>query len=164
MNLSPPPHQTCTSEQPLTSETPPCNRPIVLDTNVVLDWLLFHDPSSAHFAGAIARGELRWVASLAMRDELAEVLRRGLAEARHTDATTVMAAWDAHVTQVKEPPPLPGAVGLQCSDRDDQKFLELAHAEGALWLLSRDRAVLRLTRRAERFGIRICVPERWAAT
>ena len=40
---------------------------IVLDTNVVLDWLLFNDPSSAHFAKAIAECGLRWVASQAMR-------------------------------------------------------------------------------------------------
>lgn len=163
MNLSPSPQQTCTSERPLTSEPPPGGRPIVLDTNVVLDWLLFHDPSSAHLSGAIARRELRWVASLAMRDELAAVLRRGLAHAHHADADTVLAAWDAHVTWVAEPPALPAAMGLQCSDRDDQKFLELAHAEGARWLLSRDRAVLKLARRAQRFGILISVPERWSA-
>ncbi len=163
MNLSQSSHQTCTSEQPLTAGTPPSDRPIVLDTNVVLDWLLFHDPSSAHLSGAIARRELRWVASLAMRDELANVLRRGLAQARHTDAATALAAWDAHVTLVTEPPALPAAMGLQCSDRDDQKFLELAHAEGARWLLSRDRAVLKLAGRARRFGILISVPERWSA-
>ena len=165
MNLSPSPQQTCTSEQPLTSKTPPGGRPIVLDTNVVLDWLLFHDPSSAHFAGAIARRELRWVASLAMRDELAAVLRRGLgqAHASRADAATVLAAWDAYTTWVAEPSALPAAMGLQCSDRDDQMFLELAHAEGARWLLSRDRAVLKLARRAERFGILISVPERWSA-
>jgi predicted nucleic acid-binding protein len=54
-------------------------------------------------------------------------------------------------------------MGLQCSDRDDQKFLALAHAEGARWLLSRDRAVLKLARRAKHFGILISVPERWSA-
>ena len=135
----------------------------MLDTNVVLDWLLFNNPSSAHFAKAIAKCELRWVASLAMRDELAVVLGRGLAQARNADATAVLAAWDTHVTVVEEASALPAALGLQCSDPDDQKFLELAHAEGACWLLSRDRAVLKLARRAARVGLRISVPEGWPA-
>ncbi len=147
----------------LTSGAPPRDRPIVLDTNVVLDWLLFNDPSAAHFASAIAKRELRWVASLAMRDELAVVLGRGLAQARNADATAVLAAWDAHVTLVEEASALPAALGLQCSDPDDQKFLDLAHAEGACWLLSRDRAVLKLARRAAHVGLRIAVPEGWPA-
>jgi predicted nucleic acid-binding protein len=57
-----------------------------------------------------------------------------------------------------EPPaderPLP-----KCRDRDDQKFLELAHASRAAWLVSKDRAVLKLARRTARdFGFRIAQP------
>jgi predicted nucleic acid-binding protein len=133
----------------------------VLDTNVVLDWLLFNDPSSSGFAAAIATRRLRWVASPAMRAELADVLQRGLSALRGADPTAVLAAWDAHAEVVAEPPRLPGAAALHCSDPDDQKFLDLAHFAGARWLLSRDRAVLRLARRAALFGIVIAVPERW---
>ncbi|HEY1610523.1 MAG TPA: PIN domain-containing protein, partial [Paraburkholderia sp.] len=47
----------------------------------------------------------------------------------------------------------------QCKDRDDQKFLELAHASGAAWLVSKDRAVLKLAKRVARdFGFRIAEP------
>ena len=69
-------------ERTLTSATEAGPAVIVLDTNVVLDWLLFNDPSSNLFAAAIARREVRWAASPAMRDELVEVLRRGLATTR----------------------------------------------------------------------------------
>jgi len=51
---------------------------------------------------------------------------------------------------------------LRCSDGDDQKFIDLAVASGAIWLISRDRAVLRLARRASAFGLAIVTPERWA--
>jgi len=51
---------------------------------------------------------------------------------------------------------------LRCSDSDDQKFIDLAVASGAAWLISRDRAVLRLARRASAFGLAIVTPERWA--
>ncbi len=40
-------------------------------------------------------------------------------------------------------------------------FLDLAHAAGARWLLSRDRAVLRLARRAAALGLVIAKPEDW---
>ncbi|KVE29792.1 PIN domain-containing protein [Burkholderia singularis] len=57
------------------------------------------------------------------------------------------------------PRPLP-----KCKDRDDQKFLELAYAARADWLVSKDRALLKLARRTERdFGFRIAPPESFAA-
>lgn len=44
----------------------------------------------------------------------------------------------------------------KCKDRDDQKFLEFARAVDADWLVSKDRALLKLTRRTERdFRFRI---------
>jgi predicted nucleic acid-binding protein len=134
----------------------------VLDTNVVLDWLLFGDPSAAPIAAAIESQRVRWIATAAMREELAEVLRRGLAASRGVDPRAVLVAWDEHAHLLAEPPGQPGASGLRCTDPDDQKFLDLAHAEGARWLLSRDRAVLRLARHAAALGIGISVPERWS--
>ena len=134
----------------------------MLDTNVVLDWLLFDNPSAALLAAAIAQRQVRWIATAAMRGELSEVLRRGLAGQRNADPTLVLAGWDAHAEMIDEPPRLPVAVALPCSDPDDQKFLDLAHWAGARWLLSRDRAVLRLRRRAATFGIAIAEPERWS--
>ncbi|OXH83132.1 nucleotide-binding protein, partial [Burkholderia multivorans] len=51
-------------------------------------------------------------------------------------------------------PPLP-----KCKDRDDQKFLELARAAQAEWLVSKDRALLKLAKRTARdFGFRIAQP------
>ena len=160
--MSQPPSQPSLREQSLTLAAQPGPAVIVLDTNVVLDWLLFGDPSSTPFATAITRRQVRWVTSPSMRGELVEVLRRGLAATRDADPFRLLATWDAHAAVLAEPPRLPGTVALNCSDPDDQKFLDLAHAAGARWLLSRDRAVLRLARRAAAFGICITVPERWS--
>ena len=136
---------------------------IVLDTNVVLDWLVFADPSSGPLAAAIQLHRVRWLATAAMRRELAEVLRRGVGADRGTDPAVALAAWDGHVELRQVAPRLPATVPLHCSDAADQKFLDLAHAAGTRWLLSRDRAVLRLARRATAFGIAITVPESWSA-
>jgi predicted nucleic acid-binding protein len=144
---------TDAGEFPLTSQKP-C---AVLDTNVVLDWLLFDDPAVAPLAAAVVTGRARWVASAAMRDELCHVLARGLADTLAADTTALLAIWDAHAALQPDPPPQP----LRCSDLEDQKFIDLALAVGARWLVSRDRALLKLARRAAPSGLTILSPSQW---
>jgi predicted nucleic acid-binding protein len=50
---------------------------------------------------------------------------------------------------------------LRCTDADDQKFIDLACAAPARWLVSRDRAVLKLRRRAATDGLVIVTPDGW---
>jgi uncharacterized protein len=68
---------------------------------------------------------------------------------------------------VEEPTPAPAENARplpKCKDRDDQKFLELAHAAQADWLVSKDRAVLKLARRIARdFGFQIAEPRPFVA-
>ena len=45
-----------------------------------------------------------------------------------------------------------------CSDRDAQKFLGLAYAARADWLVTKDKALLKLARRARRDGLKILAP------
>jgi predicted nucleic acid-binding protein len=52
---------------------------------------------------------------------------------------------------------------LRCRDGDDQKFLDLAHFAGARWLISRDRALLDLAKRARHLGFEILTPALWSA-
>ena len=64
-----------------------------------------------------------------------------------------------------EPPPADAPPLPKCRDRDDQKFLELAHASRADWLVSKDRAVLKLAKRTARdFGFRIAQPAPFVAS
>ena len=54
---------------------------------------------------------------------------------------------------------------LDCRDPDDQRFVDLAVAQSARYLLTRDRALLALARGArKRFGLLIIQPERLAAS
>jgi predicted nucleic acid-binding protein len=142
-------------EPTLTSEPPS----VVLDTNVVLDWFVFGEPSVAALAVAVTGGRVRWLATAAMRDEMAHVLGRGLAAARGADLALVAAAWDRHCTQ--HPPAPPAAAHMRCTDTDDQKFIDLALASCARWLISRDRALLKLRRRAAKHGLIIAPPDQW---
>ena len=136
---------------------------IVIDTNVVLDWLVFRDPRCTPFVQALLGGQLLWLATPAMREELQHVLARGVAAAWNPDPGAVWAAWDRHATEVPAVAASGLASRLRCTDDDDQKFIDLALAHPARWLLSRDRAVLRLAGRSREFGLDIVTPERWAA-
>ena len=132
--LAPPPTGVCT---------------VVLDSNVVLDWLVFRDPSSQAVAAAITTGRLRWIATRPMLDELEHVLTRGSLASLQSNVDEVLARWHTWVTPV-EPAPVTPFRALRCTDPDDQKFIDLALQAGASALLSRDRAVLKLAGRARR--------------
>lgn len=145
---------------PITPFDPPLR--IVLDTNVVLDALLFRDADSGRLNDLLDAGRLHWVASEAMRTELAHVLARPAFNAWRAREATVWTRW-AQTCCPMETRPLSGAaLRLRCTDRDDQMFIDLALACGARWLLSRDRAVLKLGKRARLLGLDILTPAVWA--
>ena len=134
---------------------------IVLDTNAVLDWLYFRDPRCAVLAEAVTASRVRWIASDAMRDEIEHVIDRGSLGTRWPDgAASVRKGWQRWATIVAADAP-PAPLTLRCSDMDDQKFIDLALAARAVALLSADRAVLRLARRARAWGLAITTVERW---
>ena len=119
---------------------------LVLDTNVVLDWLVFDDASTRVLAQQIERGLLRWLATQAMRDELERVLAyehiAARLQARGLLAAGVLERFDRHAVRVDAPERAQAA----CSDPDDQKFIDLAVRHRCL-LLSKDAAVLSMARR-----------------
>jgi predicted nucleic acid-binding protein len=142
---------------PPAAEAPPL---LVLDTNVVLDWLVFCDPRCSALSEALTGGRAQWVATQAMRDELERVLRRGSLDTWHADMPALWTHWDRWASIV---PPPQSALGVpRCTDPDDQKFIDLAIHLGASALLSRDRAVLRCARGARTFGLTILTPDAWA--
>ena len=100
---------------------------------------------------------------MAMREELAHVLQRGhIRQATPVATERLWAALDARLTLASAPPPQPSADSLRCRDPDDQKFIDFARDSGARWLVSRDKAVLRLRARAARLhGLVIVSPFDW---
>jgi len=119
---------------------------VVLDTNWVLDLLVFRDPRTALFAQQLQAGQIAWLACPPMEQELERVLgypalQRPLA-ARRLAAPDVLHTYRQH----NQPLAVAEACGLRCSDPDDQPFIDLAVAHRAV-LLSKDRAVLQLASR-----------------
>ena len=132
--------------------TGPWPRPLVLDTNVVLDMLIFDDPHIPPIRELVARGEVRWIADQAQRIELERVLHYSQIAPRVSfygkTPEGVMAAFDAAVEYVAEAP----KIRFTCTDPDDQHFLDLASQHQAL-LVSKDKAVLKQRKRvAQNYG------------
>jgi predicted nucleic acid-binding protein len=137
---------------------PPC---IVLDSNVVLDWLYFRDRRCTALADAVATRSVRWIASAAMRDEIEHLLERGSLGTRWPEGpASLREGWRRWATMV-EAAPAAASLAMRCSDADDQKFIDLALAARAVALLSADRAVLRLARRAGAWGLAIATVSAW---
>ena len=135
------------------------NRPIaVLDTNTVLDWLVFRDPAARVLAREIEADRITWLASPAMRREFDRVLPREALARWQPDAAAAAAAWARHARLEPAEPP---AGALQCRDPDDQFFIDLALHRRCTWLLTRDRALLELARRAMPWGVLVLTPQAW---
>jgi len=137
------------------------NLRVVLDTNTVLDWLVFRDRATVPLAAAIETRQVCWISSAAVRSELGHVLDRGVAAEWRPDLDAIEQAHKRHALDVDQPPPDPAERRLRCTDGDDQKFIELAVGSGARWLVTRDKALLRLARKAAPRGLLITTPARW---
>lgn len=126
-------------------------RVVVIDTNIVLDLFVFDDAAAKPLRAALEAGEVEWLATGAMRVELARVLGYPqivprLAFYRLAD-TDVLDAFDRHARLVA---PAPGA-GIRCKDPDDQIYIDLAVAHGAR-LFSKDGAVRAMRKRLAALG------------
>jgi putative PIN family toxin of toxin-antitoxin system len=137
--------------------------PLVLDTNVILDWLVFNDVAAQPLVKALAKGQLIWIATAAMLDELDAVLDRTL-PTRWEGARQLAKALPARTLATVVNTPQASALSPQCSDRADQKFVDLALALRVRWLLTHDRALLKLARALRGAGITVATPAIWSAS
>lgn len=137
---------------PLSLAQPPLT--FVLDTNVVLDLLVFRDPACQALAHMLDCGDGSWSATLPMRFEFDAVVQRPAFQRWHAQVERMSVFW-AQWAQILPAPP---RASLRCADPDDQMFLDLALQQAPSVLLSRDRELLRLARPAAALGVRIAAP------
>lgn len=135
---------------PASADSTPARR--VLDTNIVLDLWVFDEPQAEALRTSLESGQTHWLATAAMREELARVLTYPQIVKRLTHrelpASKVLSHFD-HWAQLQPDAPKAPCV---CKDPDDQKFIDLAVTHAAA-LHSKDHHVLRMRKRLERCGV-----------
>jgi putative PIN family toxin of toxin-antitoxin system len=133
---------------------------IVIDTNVCLDLFVFHDPRWAPLLADIESGALEVVTRTDCRDEYRVVLHYPHLPLDEASRPLSAERFDALIKVVA---PEAKLVRLPvCTDKDDQKFLEVARDSGADTLITKDKALLKLARKTAQAGLfRIMLPEAW---
>ena len=124
----------------------------VLDTNIVLDLWVFDEPKAEALRVSVETGRTHWLATAAMREELARVLAYPQIVERLTHreipADTVLGHFDRWAQLHPDAP----KAEYVCKDRDDQKFIDLAVTHTAA-LHSKDAQVLCMKNRLARCGV-----------
>ena len=137
---------------------------IVIDTQSLFDWMVFRNAICQAWPAALGGPQWEWIFTSPMKSEFDFVLAKGFGERWPIQAEAVAHAWTRHGHEVDVPHALGAAARLNCSDGDDQKFIDLAIATQAHTLVTRDKALLKLARKAaQRHGVRVCKPEVWSA-
>jgi putative PIN family toxin of toxin-antitoxin system len=120
---------------------------VVFDTNVLLSMFVFADSRFAPLRAEVDAG--RWLAYT--RPDCLEEFRRVLDyPIFKLEAERQAAAFAAYAAIALHPHallPVQPAALPRCKDEDDQKFLELARDLQADWLVSSDKALLKLNRK-----------------
>lgn len=141
----------------------PQQRPrIVLDTNVCLDLLVFGDAALDPLRAALRSGAIVAISDAPCRAEWQRVLTYPVLRLDELARVARLADYDDLMTMAEDAT-APACALPRCADPDDQKFLQLAAACDAQWLLTRDDALLRLARRTRRDGLfDILTPAAWS--
>lgn len=137
---------------------------IVIDTNVCLDLFVFHDPRWHALLSALKERRVEAVTRADCRNEWLAVLEYQHLPLDTGSRAVAAAAFDALIRCIVPETLHPRSdVRLPvCSDRDDQKFLELARDAHAQTLVTKDKALLKLAKRTARAGLfSIVSPDRW---
>ena len=133
----------------------------VFDTNICLDFFIFHDPVSCQLLNYLKTGKLLAVTRTDCREEFLTVLDYPKLALSEHDKEQAIAGFDHFMkltdTETKNRDFLP-----ICKDPDDQKFLETAFDTNAKILFTKDKALLKLARHNRKRGLfRIISPRQW---
>ncbi|MBC3875358.1 putative toxin-antitoxin system toxin component, PIN family [Undibacterium flavidum] len=135
---------------------------IVLDTNVCLDLFAFKDPRWQMILQALDSKELNAITREDCRNEWLAVLHYPHLPVDDDNRAQIVSTFDHYITIEENPPKtikLPA-----CSDKDDQKFLEICRDADAQILVTKDKALLKLARKIQNLNLFIIeTPEKFTA-
>ena len=125
----------------------------MLDTNVILDLLVFKDPSAEPLRLMLDAKIVDAVRSEASMLELVDVIQRPIFKLSQQEQEMILQAWEG-VTRLLENTAIESAPFI-CRDLDDQIFLDMAYSIRPAVLFSKDLRVLELRVSAKGHGVEI---------
>ena len=128
-------------------------RRVVFDTNVLVSLYVFADSRFSPLRARIESGEWQAVTDDACFGEFRRVLGYPMFALSEAQQAGALAAYAASTARHDGAPTAPAVALPRCKDRDDQKFLELARDGKVDWLVTADKALLRLARRDRLRGL-----------
>ena len=126
---------------------------LVLDTNVILDLLVFKDPATEPIWLALDTHRVDAVRTAASLAELMDVIQRPIFKLSLEEQEGIVRTWVSNTRLLEnaaiEPAP------FTCRDPDDQVFINMAYSLRPALLLSKDLRVLELRAIAKHHGVEI---------
>jgi putative PIN family toxin of toxin-antitoxin system len=134
---------------------------IVLDTNVCLDLFVFKDPRWDALLSAMQAGQIDTITREDCRTEWLRVLDYPHLPVTPENKPAIIAEFDRYMRclQIEAV----NSFGLPiCTDRDDQKFLELSLQADVAYLITKDKALLKCAKKTAKQGMfTIIAPQSW---
>jgi putative PIN family toxin of toxin-antitoxin system len=134
---------------------------LVLDTNIALDWLVFADASCRGLDRAVEKRSVEVVVNVLAIEEMRRVLAYPQFSLDPSPRAKLLARYQSLASNASMPPEfsrdnllLPAGFP-RCRDRDDDHFLALAYHVKADALVTRDKQILALARRAAKFDVQV---------
>lgn len=124
---------------------------LILDTNIVLDLLVFQDPRANWIRDGMARGEFEIIYTSEILAELTDVIARPQFAQSTSDQSDVLKTW----AQMAIRQPTPPRCSFRCDDPDDQPFIDLAYHFRPSQLLTKDRKILQMQGVLSAHGVQI---------
>lgn len=115
-------------------------RTLILDTNILLDVFVFHDPRAQVIRDWIEQKNVELIYSPEIFAEYADVIARPAFALTHQEQSHLLAHWQSIATQKASPP----ICHFRCEDPDDQPFIDLAVQYRPSQLLSKDQKILKM--------------------
>ncbi|MBI5108526.1 MAG: putative toxin-antitoxin system toxin component, PIN family [Rhodocyclales bacterium] len=120
----------------------------MFDTNVLVSLYVFADSRFTPLRDKVDAGEWLALTGEACLEEFRRVLTYPMFALSADRQQAALAAYEQRVAQIPAISAGTACAALpRCKDRDDQKFLELARDGAADWLVTADKALLKLARR-----------------
>ena len=128
-------------------------KPVVLDTNILLDIFVFNDERAINLKQAIVDGTIQALASQKTLVEFADVISRPLFKLDEVTQAAIFDQWQSLARQHDDSNL--ATAPWKCQDPDDQIFLDLAYQFRPAILISKDNALLQIASRAAQDDILI---------